>query len=238
MAQSHTHTITHTHTIIHTHTPTPWHNHTHTHTVAHTHTHFMDTCTLQVLIKRRTATGIKEFLNLFVLKMGHLRRRPGGRVVNSWFKIWSYMRGMLGGSDTLDTFNTTGNNNGNNNEIIYGAPFHKSPEPLQRCKYNYVHFITHTHTHYKYMYYWSWVGINYNGKKQQISMQKKKMGFQFRLKRREWRQMPDTCDREKKRVPNHRSDVLKEFLPHFDLLDLNEEERDECPLYLSKNHLE
>ena len=95
------------------------------------------------------------------------------------------MRGMLGGSDTLDTFNTTGNNNGNNNEIIYGAPFHKSPEHLQRCKYNYVHFITHTHTHYKYMYYWSWVGINYNGKKQQISMQKKKMGFQFRLKRRE-----------------------------------------------------
>ena len=36
------------------------------------------------------------------------------------------------------------------------------------------------------------------------------MGFQFWLKRWEWRQMPD---REGKRVPDHWSDVLKGFLP-------------------------
>ena len=34
--------------------------------------------------------GVKEFLNLFILQTGHLRRRPDGRVVNSWFKIWSF----------------------------------------------------------------------------------------------------------------------------------------------------
>ena len=64
----------------------------HTHTVAQSHTHtytyFMYTYTLHVLFKRRTATGIKEFLNLFILQMG--RRRPDGRVANSWFKIWSF----------------------------------------------------------------------------------------------------------------------------------------------------
>ena len=46
--------------------------------------------TLHVLFKRRTAIGIKEFSKLFVLQMGHLRRRLDGRVVNSWFKIWSF----------------------------------------------------------------------------------------------------------------------------------------------------
>ena len=35
-------------------------------------------------------SGRKEFLDLFVLQMGHLRQRPDGRVVNSWFKIWSF----------------------------------------------------------------------------------------------------------------------------------------------------
>ena len=40
---------------------------------------------------------------------------------------------------------------------------------------------------------------------------------------------------EKKRVPNHRSNVLKGFLPHFDLLDLNEEERAELSAFVN-NH--
>ena len=35
-------------------------------------------------------TGMKEFTNLLILQMGHLRRRPDRRVVNSWFKIWSF----------------------------------------------------------------------------------------------------------------------------------------------------
>ena len=35
-------------------------------------------------------TGMKEFINLLILQMGHLRRRPDRRVVNSWFKIWSF----------------------------------------------------------------------------------------------------------------------------------------------------
>ena len=64
------------------HTHTPWHNHTHSpwqrHTCARTHT-------LHVLFKRRIATGIKEFLSLFVLQMGHLRRRPDGKVVTSQY---------------------------------------------------------------------------------------------------------------------------------------------------------
>ena len=92
---THTHTVaqshTHTHTMAHTHTL--WHNHTHTHRGSHTHTHTQTRArahTLHVLFKRHTATGIKEFLNLFVLQMGHLRRWPDGRVVNSWFKIWSF----------------------------------------------------------------------------------------------------------------------------------------------------
>ena len=40
---------------------------------------------------------------------------------------------------------------------------------------------------------------------------------------------------EKKRVPNHRSNVLKGFLPHFNLLDLNEEERAELSAFVN-NH--
>ena len=86
---------THTHTMTqsHTHTMAQSHTQTHTHRHTHTHTHFMDMYnnTLYVSFKRRTATGIKEFLNLFVLQMGHLRRRPDGRVVNSWFKIWPFL---------------------------------------------------------------------------------------------------------------------------------------------------
>ena len=52
-------------------------------------------------------------------------------------------------------------------------------------------------THYKYMY---------ELVKWQISMQRRRDSFQFRLTRREWRQMPD---RERKGVPEHRSSVLK-----------------------------
>ena len=39
---------------------------------------------------------------------------------------------------------------------------------------------------------------------------REEVGFQFWLKRSEWRRMPD---RERKRVPDHRSNVLKWYLP-------------------------
>ena len=52
----------------------------HTHTQTHTHTLFMYTYTLHVLFKRRTATGIKEFLNLVVLQMGHIYKSTPWRV--------------------------------------------------------------------------------------------------------------------------------------------------------------
>ena len=63
MAHTHTHlgTITHTHT----HTMAQSHTHTHTHTL-HVYIH------TYVLFKRHTVTGIKEFLNLFVLCIGEL----------------------------------------------------------------------------------------------------------------------------------------------------------------------
>ena len=70
------------------HTHRPWHNHTHTHMHApwqrHTHTP-AHTHTLYVLFKR---IGIKEFLSLFVLQMGRLRRRPDAKVVTSqYYKV-------------------------------------------------------------------------------------------------------------------------------------------------------
>ena len=86
---------------------------------------------------------------------------------------------MLGGRATLNMFNTTGNNNGNNNNRLFMAPhFIRAQSPYKDVSiimFISSHKHTHTHTHNKYMYYWSWVGIM--GRKQQISMQKRRDGF-------------------------------------------------------------
>ena len=47
------------------------------------------------MFKRRTATDIKEFLNLFVLQMGHLRRRPDGRVVNLFCCLFVFLDDVI-----------------------------------------------------------------------------------------------------------------------------------------------
>ena len=58
------------------------------------------------------------------------------------------------------------------------------------------------------MHYWWWVGRRKKTTDQYA--EGGEVGFQFWLKRREWRRMPN---RERKRVPNHKSDVLKWSLP-------------------------
>ena len=53
---------------------------------------------------------------------------------------------MLGGSDTLDTFNTSGNNNGNNNKRLFMVPhFIRAQSPYKDVSI--IMFISsHTHT--------------------------------------------------------------------------------------------
>ena len=114
----------------------------------------------------------------------------------------------------------------------------KSPEYLQRHKDTLISSHTHTHTHthihtharthartppsythahaprlsHTHTYYITGDGLWYIGKKEndRSVCRREEVGFQFWLKRTEWRRMPD---RERKRVPDHRSDVLKESLP-------------------------
>ena len=91
----------------------------------------------------------------------------------------------------------------NNIIIIYGAPSIKSLERLRKHKDMLISTHTHahacTHTHYKYMHYWWWIG-----KTTDQYAEQKRWIFSFDL--REWRQMPD---RERKGIPEHRSNVLK-----------------------------
>ena len=100
----------------------------------------------------------------------------------------------------------------NNNNGLYGAPSHKSPEHLQKHKDVLISPNTHAHssplhshthtrpyTHYEYMHY----------QNDRLVCRREEMGFQLWFKRR-WRRMLHT---ERKRVPEHRSNVLKGSLP-------------------------
>ena len=51
-----------------------------------------------------------------------------------------------------------------------------------------MHTHTHTHTFYKCMHYWWWIGRMRRQNNRSVCV-REEMGFQFWLKRREWRQI-------------------------------------------------
>ena len=68
----------------------------------------------------------------------------------------------------------------------------------------------HTHTRYKYTRYWWRVGRMRRKKNDRSVCRREEVGLHFWVKRRKWRWMPD---RDRKRVPDHRSNVMKGSLP-------------------------
>ena len=83
-----------------------------------------------------------------------------------------------------------------------------------------MHTNTHTHTHtltltqYRYMHYWWWVGRMRRKKTTDQYAEEERWGFNFDL--REWRQIPDSSDRERKSSIITVSHCLKCSLSGFD----------------------
>ena len=74
------------------------------------------------------------------------------------------------------------------------------------CSFHHTH--TYTLAHYKYMCCWQWVGRMKRKKTADQYAEEKRWVFSSDL--RDWRQ---SSDRERKRVPGHRSNVLKGSAP-------------------------